>query len=122
MSGSQLFIRCSALLLVVPAVYAGPGQLSVSSQIQYPTVIQGYQDPVTAQIYNEAAPGSDPVNFSVYATYPYGSSGTYSGIRAADGGSGYLTLPFAFNSGLVTPGSQTVSVTATDTGTGASLG
>src|SRR5208282_3603515 len=57
MSGSQLFIRCSALLFVVPAVYAGPGDLSMSSQVQYPTVIQGYQDPVTAQIYNEAVPG-----------------------------------------------------------------
>jgi hypothetical protein len=121
MSGSQLFIRCSALLFVVPAVYAGPGQLSMSSQIQYPTVIQGYQDPVSAQIYNEAAPGSDPVNFSVYATFPYGNSSTYSGTRAADGGSGYLTLPFSFNSGLVNPGSQTVSVTATDTGTSQSL-
>ena len=121
MSGRQLFIRCSALLFIVPAVYAGPGQLSMSSQIQYPTVIQGYQDPVTAQIYNEAAPGSDPVNFSAYATFPYGNSGTYSGTRAADGGSGYLTLPFSFNSSLVSPGSQTVSVTATDTGTSASL-
>ena len=121
MSGDQLFIRCSTLLFLVPAVYAGPGQLSMSSQIQYPTVIQGYQDPVTAQIYNEAVPGSDPVNFSVFATFPYGSPTTYSGNRAADGGSGYLTLPFSFNSGLVNPGSQTVSVTATDTGTGGSL-
>jgi len=121
MSGSQLFLRCSALLFIVPAVYAGPGQLSISSQIQYPTVIQGYQDPVSAQIYNEAAPGSDSVNFNVFATFPYGNSTTYSGTRAADGGSGYLTLPFAFNSGLVSPGSQTVSVTATDTGTSASL-
>ncbi|MGA2686025.1 MAG: hypothetical protein ABSF51_13330 [Verrucomicrobiota bacterium] len=109
MSGSQLFIRCSVLLFFVPTVYAGPGDLSMSSQVQYPTVIQGYQDPVTAQIYNEAAPGSDPVNFSVFATFPYGNSSTYSGTRAADGGSGYLTLPFAFNSGLVSPGSQTVS-------------
>ena len=121
MSGSQLFIRCSALLFVVPAVHAGPGDLSMSSQILFPTVIQGYQDPVTAQIYNEAVPGSDPVNFSVSATFPYGSSGTYSGARAADGGTGYLTLPFSFNSGLVSPGSQTISVTATDTGTSASL-
>ena len=121
MSDLKLFIRCFAMLFIVPAVYAGPGQLSMSSQIQYSTVIQGYQGPVTAQIYNEAAPGSDPVNFSVFATFPYGSSATYSGTRTADGGSGYLSLPFSFNSGLVSPGSQTVSVTATDTGTGGSL-
>ena len=84
MSGSQLFIRCPALLFVVPAVYAGPGQLSMSSQIQYPAVIQGYQDPVTAQIYNEA-PGSDPVNFSVSAAIPYGSSGAYLGTTMLAG-------------------------------------
>jgi hypothetical protein len=121
MSGPKLFIRCFVLLLMVPAVHAGPGQLSMSSQIQYPTVIQGYQDPVTAQIYNEAAPGSDPVNYSVFATFPYGSSGTYFGSKAADGGSGYVILPFSFNSGLVSPGSQSISVTATDTGTRGSL-
>jgi len=121
MSGSQMVIRCSALLFIVPAAYAGPGQLSMSSQIQYPTVIQGYQDAVNAQIYNEAAFGSDPVNFSVYATFPYGNTTPYTGSRAADGGSGYLNLPFSFNSGQVNPGSQTVSVTATDTGTGGSL-
>ena len=121
MNGNQWLVRCSMLLFIVPAVYADPGQLSMSSFIQYPTVIQGFQDPVTAQIYNEAAPGSDAVNFSVFASFPYGNSGTYSGSRAADGGSGFLTLPFSFNSGLVNPGSHTVSVTATDTGTGGSL-
>jgi hypothetical protein len=121
MSGSQWLVRCFVLLGIVPAVYADPGQLSMSSFIQYPTVIQGYQDPVTAQIYNEAAPGSDAVNFSVFATFPYGNSGAYSGTRAADGGSGFLTLPFSFNSGLVNPGSHNVSVTATDTGTSGSL-
>jgi hypothetical protein len=121
MSGPKLFILCSALLLIVPAVHAGSGQFSMSSQIQYPTVIQGYQDPVTAQIYNEATPGSDPVNYSVFATFPYGNSSTYSGSKAADGGSGYVILPFSFNSGLVSPGSQSVSVTDTDTGTGGSL-
>jgi len=121
MSNRKLFIRCSVLLFIVPAVFADPGQLSMSSFIQYSTVIQGYQDPVTAQIYNEAAPGSDAVNYSVFAAFPYGSSATYSGSRAADGGSGYLVLPFSFNSGLVNPGSHTVSVTATDTGTSGSL-
>ena len=121
MSGSQLFIRCSVLLCIVPAVYADPGDLAMSSFIESPTVIQGYVDPVTAQLYNEAAPGSDDVNFSAYATFPYGNSNPYTGTLAADGGSSYLILPFSFNSGQVDPGSRTVSVTATDTGTGVSL-
>ena len=121
MSNHKVFIRCFALLCIVPAVYADPGQLAMSSFIQYSTVIRGFQDPVTAQIYNEAAPGSDAVNFNVFATFPYGSPSSYSGIRAADGGSGYLTLPFSFDTGLVSPGSQPVSVTAKDTGTGVSL-
>ena len=34
MSVSQMAIRCFALLSMVPAVYAGPGQLSLSSQIR----------------------------------------------------------------------------------------
>ena len=121
MNGSQKLVRGILFLCIVPAVYADPGQLSMSSFIQYSTVIQGYVDPVTAQIYNEAAPGSDAVNYSVYASFPYGNTLPYVGTRAADGGSGYLSLPFAFNSGLVNPGTHTVSVTATDTGTGGSL-
>jgi len=121
MSGGQWRVRWFLFLCIAPAVNAAPGQLSLSSSIQYSTVIQGFQDPIAAQIYNEAAPGSDAVNFSVYASFPYGNSATYSGSRPADGGSGYLSLPFAFNSGLVNPGSNAVSVTATDTGTGGSL-
>src|SRR5690242_4026629 len=121
MNGSPWLVRCSVFLCLVSAVYANPGQLSMSSFIQYPTVIQGYVDPVTAQIYNEAAAGSDAVNYSVYATFPYGNSGTYFGSQAADGGSSYVALPFSFNSGLVNPGSYNLSVTATDTGTSGSL-
>jgi hypothetical protein len=121
MNGSQWLARCFLFLCLAPAVQAGPGQLSMSSFIQKPTVIQGYEDPVTAQIYNEAAFGSDAVNYSVYASFPYGNTLPYVGTIAADGGSSYLNLPFAFNSGAVDPGSHTVSVTATDTGTGATL-
>jgi hypothetical protein len=93
----------------------------MSSSVQDATVIQGDEDPVNAFIYNEAAFGSDAVNYSVYASFPYGNTLPYVGTMAADGGSSYLNLPFTFDSGQVTPGSHTVSVTATDTGTGATL-
>ncbi|HUJ10812.1 MAG TPA: hypothetical protein VL171_12365 [Verrucomicrobiae bacterium] len=116
------FINLLALSLSISvAAYADPGQLAVLSQIQYATVLQGYQDPVTAYIYNTAASGSDPVNFSVYATFPYGVPSAYSGTKDADDGTGYIALPFAFNSALTSAGTYTVSVTATDTGTGGSL-
>ena len=100
---------------------AQPGQLAMSSQILYSTVIQGAQVPVNAYIYNTAAVGSSAVNYSVYASFPYGNSGTLSGVKSADGGAGYVTLPFSFNSGLVTPGTSAISVTATDTGNGGTL-
>ena len=116
------FITVLALLVSIPhSIYADPGQLAISSQLQYSTVLRGYQDPVTAYIYNEAPSGSDPVNYSVYASFPYGDSGTYSGTKAADGGAGYTTLPFVFNSGLVDAGTYVVRVTATDTDNGGSL-
>jgi hypothetical protein len=108
--------------LCLPAVLRGqPGQLALSSQIQYSTVIQGAFDPVTAYIYNTAPPGSASVNYSSFATFPYGNSGTYLGTKGADGGVGYVSLPFSFNSGLVSPGIHSISVTATDTGTGGTL-
>jgi hypothetical protein len=102
-------------------VRAGSEDLSMASQIQYATVIQGYQDPVTAYIYNEAPYGSDPANYSVYAAFPYGMSGTYLGTRAADGGAGYDALPFTFDTSQTAPGSQHITVTATDRDTGGTL-
>ncbi len=114
---AELFLLfCWPLML-----HAQSGQLAMSSQLQYSTVIQGALDPLNAYIYNTAAAGSAAVNYSVYATFPYGNSGTYLGTKAADGGTSYVTLPFSFNSGLATPGTNSVSVTATDTATGGSL-
>jgi hypothetical protein len=107
---------CSAL-----GSRAQPGQLALSSQILYSTVIQGAQVPVNAYIYNTAAAGSSAVNYGVYSTFPYGRSGTFSATKAADGGAGYVTLPFSFDSSLVAPGTSAISVTATDTGTGGTL-
>jgi hypothetical protein len=122
----QVFWRNIGALsfLFFPLALRGqPGDLGMQSQIQYSTVIQGAMDQVTAFIYNTAPAGSADVNYSVYATFPYGNSAsTYSGIKGADGGTGYITLPpFSFNSGLANPGTNTVSVTATDTGTGDTL-
>ena len=107
------------LFMCFPLLLRGQaGQLAMSSQIQYSTVIQGAVDPVNALIYNTAPSGSAAVNYSVFASFPYGSSGAYMGTAAADGGASYVTLPFSFNSGLVSPGTNSIGVTATDTGTG----
>lgn len=111
-----------ALALAFPlALRADPGQLGLSSQIQYSTVIQGALDPVYGYVYNTAPAGSDAVNYNIYASFPYGNSSAYVGSQAADGGTGYVMLPFAFNSGLVNPGTSSVGVTATDTGTGGTV-
>ncbi len=122
---SRLWSRsCTGLVLALAfplALRADPGQLAISSQIQYSTVIQGALDPVYGYIYNTAPAGSDAVNYNIYASFPYGNSSAYAGSKAADGGAGYVMLPFTFNSGLVDPGTSSVGVTATDTGTGGSL-
>src|SRR5438105_1110652 len=114
-------VPATATSLVPLCASAASGQLAMSSQIQYSTIIQGAFDPVSAFIYNTAPFGSDAVNYSAYASFPYGNSSTFSGSRGADGGSGYTTLPFNFNSALVTPGTNSISVTARDNGTGGTL-
>ena len=101
---------------------AGTEQLAMSSQIQYSRVVQGGQDPVNAFVFNQAAFGSDTASYTVYATYPYGTPFSYSGTKAADGGTGFVTLPFNFDSSKVAPGNSIpISVTGTDTATGASI-
>jgi hypothetical protein len=114
---------CAAALLCVAQTRAGTEQLAISSQIQYSRIIQGAQDPVTAFVYNNAPAGSDAASYKVYATFPYGSSASaYVGTKLADGGSSFVTLPFTFDSSLVTPGNNIpISVTGIDTVSGASL-
>jgi hypothetical protein len=104
------------LFLSLPAV-GGPSPLLVQSQIQYPKVMQGYQDPVTAFIYNTAPYGNPAEDYSVYATFPYGQSLTYSGQKIADGDTGYAAVTFQFNSALTNAGTYTLSLTTTDTDT-----
>src|SRR2546426_9475845 len=107
-------------LLLASGAHATSGQLALGSQILSP-VFLGYQDPLNALIYNTAPTGSDPVNYSVYATFPYGNTGTDYGTKAADGGTGYITDPFLFDTSQVAAGIYAVSVTATDTDTNGSL-
>ena len=101
--------------------HADPAHLSMSSLIQYSTVLQGAQDPVYAYVYNDAPTGSDALSYKVTTTYPYPSQYLYSGTKIADGGANYDTLPFRFDSSQVAPGNYTVSVTGTNTVSGGSV-
>jgi hypothetical protein len=112
------------LLLLISGAFthAAAAQLAISSLVQYSRVIQGGQDPVYAVVYNQAPAGSGAAAYQAYATFPYGNSNSYVGSRAADGGAGYDTLPFNFDSSRVAPGTNIpISVTGTDTATGFSL-
>lgn len=107
--------------LLVGALAAGtargvaPAQLAIASQVQYSQIIQGAQDPVYAYVYNKAPAGSAAGNYQVSSGYSYMSPISYTGTKTADGGTGYVTLPFNFNSSLVAPGNSVpVSVTLTD--------
>jgi hypothetical protein len=113
-------IASVASLLTAFAAHATPGELALSSQTTSP-VFQGYQDPVNAFVYDTAATGSDPVSYSIFASFPYGDSAIAYGSKDADGGSGYVLVPYSFDTSQVDPGTYAVSVTATDTGTSGSL-
>jgi hypothetical protein len=111
-----------AWLLASNRAHAGPAVLAMTSQLQYPTVIQGAQDPFKANIYNDAPTGSSPLNFQVTTTYPYPSPYSYSGTLAADGGTSYITLPFSFDSSKVAPANNIpISVTGLNTVSGGSV-
>jgi hypothetical protein len=114
-------VLCLCGLAAGAAAYAGPAQLSFSSGVTYPTVIQGATDPVYGYVYNDAAPGSASLNYSVAYSFPYVPPVTLTpttGTRVADGGAGYDTLEFDLNSALVVPGTVPYSLTATNTTSG----
>jgi hypothetical protein len=96
--------------------------LALNAQIQYSNVIQGGQDPVYAFVYNTAPTGSAAANFRVSGNQSYLSPVAYSGSKSADGGTGYLTLPFNFDSSQVAPANNVpVSLTLKNTDTNASV-
>jgi hypothetical protein len=117
----MMFLRIAYVArLAFPAISLG--QLALSAQIQYSTVIQGGQDPVYAFVYNTSPTGSPAANFRVSGNQSYLSPGAYSGSKSADGGAGYLTLPFNFNSSQVAPANNVpVSLTLANTTTNASI-
>src|SRR5690242_16414471 len=69
-----------AVLLLCAQVRAGTEQLSLSSTIQYPRVIQGAIEPVSAYVYNEAPAGSDLGNYRVTADYAAAGAGGYTNV------------------------------------------
>jgi hypothetical protein len=112
-------LTASAALVAVTSgkVLAGAGteDMRLSSQIQYSKVIQGFQDPVAAYIYNVAPAGSDTLNYSVYVATPIGNSSTIPGAQAADGGASYAQQNFVYNTTNAPLGNNQLSVIATDT-------
>lgn len=100
-----------------------PAPLALSSQIQYSTAIQGAVDPIYAFVYNSASAGSAASPYQVTAAYGSGYSnslGSYTGTKTADGGTGYVTLPFNLNTANAAPGNVPVQVTLTNTASGGS--
>jgi hypothetical protein len=81
-----------------------PAQLAMSSQVQYSKVIQGAQDPIYAFVYNDAPTGSAAGNYTISSGYSYMSPISYIGTETADGGTGFTTLPFNFDTSRVAPG------------------
>ncbi len=90
--------------------------MSVSSQIQYAKVIQGFGDPITAYIYNDADAASNEIlNYSVYVTTPIGNSNTITGSEAPNGGASPAVENFLYDTTDAPLGNNSVSVTSTDT-------
>jgi hypothetical protein len=118
-SGIKAAELAAGVTLIVLAgwggAYAGTEQLQVSSQIQYAKVIQGFQDPITAFIYNVAPAGSDTLDYSVYVTTPIGNSNTLTGAKAADAGASYAAQNFVYNTTNAPLGNNQLNVITTDT-------
>jgi hypothetical protein len=123
-SYARTIVAAITFAIIGPAEADPIGAFAMSSQIQYATVIQGATDPITAFVYNLDPVGSPSSNFNVAAAYGAGytgSLGSYNGPIPAGGGTTFVTLPFSLNTTSIDPGSVPVLVTATNTGTGASL-
>lgn len=97
---------------------AGTEQGALSTHIAASSILKGYVDTVDAYIYNTAAYGADPLNYSVYESTPYGNSPAITGTKLADGGSSYITQPFNFDSSFLNYGANTIDVTLTDSVSG----
>lgn len=117
-----------AVSLLCAQVRGGTEQLSMSSTIQYPRVIQGAIEPVNAYVYNVAPAGSDLGNYRVTADYAAAGAGgytnvgySYTGTKIADGGTSYVSMSFPIDTSTFTPGTAAVTVTGTDTDTGGVL-
>jgi hypothetical protein len=117
-----------AMLLVAIQAHAGTEALSLASTIQYPKIVQGYINPITAYVYNGAPAGSDTGNYNVTAAYaaPHDVGYTsfdyyYTGSKIADGGTSYATASFPLGTSTFDGGTVAVTVTLTDTDAGTSV-
>jgi hypothetical protein len=104
-----LIVLCT--VLVAQLVSAAPADLDLN-MIAYDRIIQGAQVPIYTDVYNVAAPGSDNLDYSLYYTFPNGStSSVLTGSRAADGGAGVDRWTYNFNSALAPYGANTFKST-----------
>jgi hypothetical protein len=109
---------------------AGNEQLALSSQLQYQfaRVIEGATDGIIADVYNNAPSGSDAGHYKLTAQYapPHATSytdfsGSFTGTKAADGGSSFATKSFRLDTTGFDGGDVAVKVTLQDTDTGRSV-
>jgi hypothetical protein len=117
------------LVLCASRANAGTEQLALGSSLKYSQVIKGGEAEVDAYVRNYAPNGSDEANYKITAAYAapgsvsYTSVGYfYEGAQPADGGvSTSATVPFPIDTSLFTPGTASVTVSATDTDTNSVL-
>jgi hypothetical protein len=89
-------------------------QLSADNLTGSVRIIQGATIPIYADVYNLAATGSDPLNYSLHYTLPGGSvTPTVNGSLPADGGAHPDTWQYDFNSTGFAFGPYGFSATAT---------
>jgi hypothetical protein len=105
-----------ALLSCAGTTFAQPAQLGVALVTTDPRVYQGYQEPVTGEIFNFAPTGSSTLSYTAAANFPLSPTQfIYSGQKIGNGGATYVPLPFTYSTTNVTPGVQNLTLSATDT-------
>src|SRR4051812_26545093 len=101
---ASLLVALLLAAVLVESAYAGSEQGAVSSSVGFQRILRGYLDPIDVQIYNTAPAGSDAFNYSVFASSPAGNSAALTGSRAADGGVGFDSKQFFYDSTNATLG------------------
>ena len=81
-------LAVATLCALATAAHAAPANLGLGTSTISPVII-GAQVPLNAFVYNLAAPGADPLDYTITYTLPDKSQFEDTGTRAADGGASY---------------------------------